>query len=311
MSKTKEPKFTVKMLHPKYYITWIGVFLMYIISLFPYALLQLIGKFLGWLIFKIIPKRKAIIKRNLELSFPKMKTNDIEKLVNKNQFYSGMYVIEMIMAWFWSDKRIKKIVDIEGIEVLNKLKKSDKGILLVAIHSTNLELGARIYGINCPGVGVYRPNKNIVFDYIQFKGRKRSNKYMLDRKDVKGMLRALKSGDSVWYANDHDYGRHRSIFLPFLGVKKAATMTGGNVLINATKCSLLPFTLSHNSNTSRYTFKYRSVDSDFPYKNVEQGCLFINNIIEESILEAPEQYLWMHRRFKTRPLGEDSLYQDI
>lgn len=106
------------------------------------------------------------------------------------------------------------------------MQAQQRGILLIGIHFLTLEMGARMFGMNEPGIGVYRPNDNPVIDWLQTRGRLRSNKDMIDRKDLKGMIRALKKGEVVWYAPDHDYGPTASVFAPLFAVDQAATTSG-------------------------------------------------------------------------------------
>ncbi len=113
-----------------------------------------------------------------------------------------------------------------GMEPVHTLQANQTGVLLIGVHFLTLEIGARMFGMQAPGIGVYRPNDNPVIDLIQTNGRMRSNKSMIDRKDLKGMIRALKSGEVVWYAPDHDYGPQSSVFVPFFAVEDAATTTG-------------------------------------------------------------------------------------
>jgi len=142
-----------------------------------------------------------------------------------------MAIIETGIAWFWSDRRIKKWSKIEGLEYLKDNLKD--GIIFVGVHFLTLELGARIVGIHQPGIGVYRPNDNPLFDWIQTQGRLRSNKDMLDRKDLRGMIKAIRHGDIIWYAPDHDYGRKNAVFVPFFAVPHAATTTGSYYLLKS------------------------------------------------------------------------------
>lgn len=117
------------------------------------------------------------------------------------------------MAWFWPNWRIERWFQISGLKHIQKAQTHHQGVLLIGLHFLTLELGARIFGIYNPGIGVYRPHDNKLMDWLQTWGRIRSNKSMLERKDLKGMIRALKQGDIIWYAPDHDYG-HVAVCLP-------------------------------------------------------------------------------------------------
>lgn len=308
MSNLTAPTFKKAFLHPRYWLTLTMIGVMYLISWLPYFIQFRLGQGLGRLAMVIMKKRRKTIERNLELCFPNMSADEREALAQKNIDNTGLAMFETGMAWFWPDLRVERHVSYEGLEYIHQLAEQGKGVLLVAVHSLNLELGARAFGLKTPGVGVYRPNTNPCFDYFQFNGRIRSNKYMVDRRDVKGMLRALRKGERVWYAPDHDYGRRRSTFAPLFAVEKACTTTGTSLLVDASDCAVVPFAMVRNTDTGRYTLKVFPPLGEFPHNDPDAAAAYVNKAIERSIMEAPEQYMWLHRRFKTRPEGEESLY---
>ena len=219
-----------------------------------------------------------------------------------------MAIIETGMAWFWSDRRIKKWSKIEGVEYL-KDNLAD-GIIFVGVHFLTLELGARIVGIHQPGIGVYRPNDNPLFDWLQTQGRLRSNKSMLDRKDLRGMIKAIRNGDIIWYAPDHDYGRKNAVFVPFFAVPQAATTTGSYYLLKSSPNSkVIPFAPLRNADNSGYTVTI-SPPVDFSDLHDEtEIAARMNQVIEKEIMKGVEQYMWLHRRFKTQP-NEENLYSE-
>ncbi|MEJ2765699.1 LpxL/LpxP family Kdo(2)-lipid IV(A) lauroyl/palmitoleoyl acyltransferase [Photobacterium sp. MCCC 1A19761] len=308
MSKFATPTFKIAFLHPRYWLTLLLVGVMYLISWLPYFIQFRLGQGLGRLAIKLIKKRGKTIARNLELCFPDMPKEERDAIARKNVDNTGLAMFETGMAWFWPDIRVKRHVRYEGFEHLEALEKQGKGALMIAVHSLNLELGGRAFGLKAPGVGVYRPNNNPCFDYFQFKGRVRSNKYLIDRKDVKGMLHALRNGEWVWYAPDHDYGRRRSTFAPLFAVEKACTTTGTSLLADASGCALVPFAMVRDTDSGQYTVKVFPPLDAFPHNDPDAAAAYVNKAIERSIMEAPEQYMWLHRRFKTRPEGEPSLY---
>lgn len=308
MSNFTPPTFTKALLHPRYWLTLFFVGLMYVISWLPYFIQYRMGQGIGRLAMRFMKKRRRIIDRNLELCFPNMSKDEREVMIKKNIDNTGLALFESGMAWFWPDIRVNRHVEIKGLEHMKKLEAEGKGALLVAVHSMNLELGARAFGIKMSGTGVYRPNGNPCYDFFQYRGRARSNRTLIDRKDVKGMLRALRRGDRVWYAPDHDYGRRRSTFAPLFAVDNACTTTGTSLLVDATDCAVVPFTMVRDSASGKYTLTMYPPVEGFPNKNPEEGAAFINKIVENSIMQAPEQYMWLHRRFKTRPEGEACLY---
>lgn len=302
------PKFSAALLHPRYWLTWLGIGLLYIIVLLPYPVIRRIGITLGQLSMKVAKRRVYITHRNLELCFPDMPQQERETQVKKNFESTGLAIFETGMAWFWPDWRIEKWCKVEGVEHLFNARDKEHGILLIGIHFLTLELGARIIGIQNPGVGVYRPHNNALMDWLQTWGRLRSNKYMLDRKDTKGMIRALKKGEMVWYAPDHDYGRKNSVFAPFFAVEKAATTIGTSILMRMADPILIPFVPKRHDDDSGYTLIIQPPLEGFPRDDEIDAATFMNHAIEHAIMLAPDQYMWLHRRFKTRPEGEASLY---
>ncbi|WVD69501.1 LpxL/LpxP family Kdo(2)-lipid IV(A) lauroyl/palmitoleoyl acyltransferase [Orbus wheelerorum] len=303
------PRFTKSLLHPKYWLTWMGIGVWYILILLPYPIIYQLGKGLGLLIPKIMYKRQETARQNLKLCFPDMPKQEREKMLRDNFISTGVAIFETGMAWFWSDKRIKKHSTIIGDNYIQQMLKEGKGVLLLGIHFLTLELGGRILGMVHPGVGVYRPNDNKVMDYVQLKGRLKSNKYMIGRYNTKGMIRALKNGELVWYAPDHDYGPKNSVFAPFFAVHKAATTVGTTILVKLGKPAIIPFTPKRGAD-GKYTVSVSSPLKNYPLDDDVAAATFMNKAIENEILKAPQQYMWLHRRFKTRPEGDDSLYSD-
>ena len=301
-------KFTKKLLHPRYWLTWLSVGLLYILVQLPYPIIYQLGKGLGLLAMKIVPYRVNIARKNLALCFPGKSEQEREKILRSNFISTGVAIFETGIAWSWSDKRLKKRCKIIGDEHIVKAQKAGQGVLLIGIHFLTLELGGRILGMNHPGVGVYRPNDNPVLDYVQLKGRLKSNKYMLNRHNTKGMIRALKNGEIVWYAPDHDYGRKNSVFAPFFAVEKAATTVGTAILVKLGRPAIIPFTPKREKN-GNYTISITSPLQTFPLGNEEESATFMNQVIEQEILKNIDQYMWLHRRFKTRPAGESSFYK--
>ncbi len=254
----------------------------------------------------LMKRRVKIADRNLALCFPEMTRAERAAMVKENFANSGLALFETGMAWFWPKWRINKHVTIEGLDTLIDLEKQGKGVLLIAVHSLNLEIGARGLSDQTPGVGVYRPNANPVYDWFQFRGRMKRN-IGVDRKDVKSMLRYLKEGYRMWYAPDHDYGRRRSTFAPLFAVEKACTTTGTSLLAHAGHAAVVPFSIVRDRRGGQYRITIYSPLQDFP-KDADAAAVVTNRAVEQLILQAPEQYMWLHRRFKTRPEGEPSLY---
>lgn len=303
-----QAQFRTAYFHPRYWLTWLGIAALYLVTLLPYPLIRRIGFTVGRLFMRIGKRRVKIAERNLELCFPDMSREARAQILQENFESTGMAVMETGMAWFWPDWRVKKIFQVEGLEHMRQAQAEQRGVLLIGVHFLTLELGARVFGMYNPGVGVYRPNDNPLMDWLQTWGRLRSNKYMIDRKDVKGMIRALRTGEIIWYAPDHDYGPRRSVFVPLFAVDKAATTTGTSILMQAADPALVAFAPIRNKDGSGYRLVISPAIQGFPMDDEVAAAAFMNRVVEKEILRAPGQYMWLHRRFKTRPEGESSLY---
>jgi KDO2-lipid IV(A) lauroyltransferase len=305
-----QPNFRLSFLLPKYWLTWLGVFILYSISWLPFKLQLAMGRVLGRVIFKFASKRKHVALVNLRLCFPDKSEDEVQILLKKNFENTGIALFETGMGWWWPDWRVKRKVKITGFEHLEKARQEGKGVLLLAMHYLSVEMNARGVGYGHPMVVFYRPHNNQLMEFFQFRGRGRSNKYMLGKRDVKGLIKALRDGEVCIYLPDQDYGRDRSVFVPFFGVKEAASTTGTLIFARQKNVETMIIIPVRNDDGSGYTLEVMPPLENFPTKNDVADVTRVNQELEKAILHKPEQYMWLHRRFKTRPNPEDvSLYK--
>ena len=311
MSKNKvlQPNFKLSFLLPKYWPTWLGVFVLYSISWLPYKWQLALGRLIGKLLYKIGSSRKKVALRNIELCFPDMPRAEQLTMLKKNFENTGIALLETGMGWWWPNWRVKRKVKVKGLEHIKKAQEEGNGVLLLAMHYLSAEINCRGIGYTNPMVVFYRPHNNPLMEYFQFRGRGRSNKYMLGKKDVKGLLKALGDGEACVYLPDQDYGRNRSLFVPFFGVK-AATTTGTLIFARKKNTKSMMIIPTRNDDGSGYTIEIMPPLENFPTEDDEQDLNRVNRELEKAISRKPEQYMWLHRRFKTRPNTDDpSLYK--
>jgi len=184
-----------------------------------------------------------------------------------------------------------------------------RGALLMAIHFTTLEIGASALSARHSIDGMYRPHKNPVYDYVQSKGRRARDPLgvVYPREDIRGMFKALRQGRIIWYAPDQDYGRKQSVFARFFGVP-AATVTATARFAKTGNALVLPFSQVRLPDGRGYLIKVHPPLQDFPTGDDLADAETVNRQVEKMILEQPDQYMWIHRRFKTRPPGESRPY---
>lgn len=302
------PSFHYRLLYPRHWLIWFGLGIWWLLAQLPYGFQMRMGSVLGRLMASFAKRRIAIAKRNIELCFPHLSAAEQKKLLEKNCDSLGKVFFEIGIAWFWPKKRLAKLITYEGLEHLKAAEKQSKGVVLMTVHFAHMELTAAFLNIQHSIDGTYRQHFNPVYDLIQKNRRERFNQDTLtiERKDMRRMIKSLRRGRPVWYAPDQDYGVRHSIFLPFFGVNAACltatstlTQLGNAVLISVTCIRL---------DEGGYRLTISPPVAEFPSGDITRDTQTVVSIIEESIMLAPEQYLWVHRRFKNQPEGAPDLY---
>lgn len=300
-NKVLQPDFKLAFLLPKYWLTWLGVFILYSISWLPYKWQLAFGRVLGRLLLKIGSKRKHVADVNLKLCFPNMNKQERERILKKNFENTGIALFETGMGWWWPDWRVKRKFTVTGLEHIENAKKAGDNIYVLAMHYLSAEIIGRGFGLHHPLVIFYRPHNNQLMEFFQFRGRGRSNKYMLGKRDVKGLIKAIRAGDSCLYLPDQDYGRNRSVFVPFFDVKETASTTGTLIFARQPKTKTFMLIPKRHDDGSGYSVEITPALDNFPTDNDINDATRVNQEVEKAILRKPDQYMWLHRRFKTRP----------
>ncbi|TVK94569.1 lipid A biosynthesis lauroyl acyltransferase [Shewanella algae] len=309
MVLVEKAQFSAHLYHPKFWLLWLAVGLARLTLLLPLKWQMKLGSGIGLLAMKLAGSRVNTAKRNLELCFPQMSEAERETLLRRNFQETGKAIFDTINAWWWSNDKVQKHMQIKGQEHVEQTLAAGQGVILFAVHCLPLEMGARIFGQFQPGVGVYRPHNNPVMEYLQVKGRLRSNKALVPKRDLRQMVRCLRNPDVIWYTADQDFGRSSAIFIPFFAVPDAATITGGTTLAKLGKAKVLPFFVERNDDDTGYNIEIQAPLDNFPGENEVEDAKRGNGIVEQLISRNPAQYMWLHRRFKTRPNESDpSLY---
>lgn len=295
--------------HPRFWLLWLGLGLLWLIIQLPYNVILCLGRGLGALMLRTAGYRRHIVTRNIELCFPQLTPPERDNLVRENFASMGIAFFEMAMSWWWPQQRLSALLQVQGLEHLQRAQADGQGVILMAIHFTTLEIGAALLGQRHTIDGMYRAHSNPVFDYVQRRGRERHNAdaQAIERDDVRGMLKVLRQGRAIWYAPDQDYGAKMSVFVPLFGVP-AATVTATSKFAKLGRAQVIPMTQTRLANGQGYLIKIEPPLHNFPSATDKQDCVRINQWIECAIAAQPEQYLWAHRRFKTRPEGEAKLY---
>ncbi|MFP8968604.1 lipid A biosynthesis acyltransferase [Pokkaliibacter sp. CJK22405] len=292
-------------LAPSYWPTWLILGFMRILAWLPTSLGLAIGRGLGWLGYKLITKRRRVTLVNLRLCFPELSEDERERLALEAFKANGMGFVETAYAWWRSHSWAAKRVDAVGLEHLNTALEGGRGVILLSAHFSALDLsGPLILPFVQNSSVLYRPHNNALMEHFIFKGRSRFCR-PVDRKDFRGVRRSLKENRCVWYAPDQDFGLKGAVFAPFFG-QTAATLTITARMPGLNNSPMLMFS-AYRENNGRYTLMFEPVEG-FTGDEVADATL-VNSVIERAIRRHPEQYMWMHKRFKTQPDGKQKLYK--
>lgn len=292
----------------RYWPTWLGLGLLWCLTRLPYAWQTGIGRLLGTTFCLFASNRRHIAEVNLSLCFPELAEQEREKLLTDHFMSLGIAILEIAMSWWATDKQLEKRVSIDGLRHLQDALKRGKGVILLSAHFTTLEIGGRLLALYAPFHVMYRKHKNPVIERVMRNARIRNFDKAIPRKDLRAMLQSLKQNLPVWYAPDQDYGAKHSIFVPFFGVQ-AASITASSRIARMSDAAVVPFFQTRLPDNQGYQLRLYPALEDFPGEDIEQDTLRINQLIEAQIRLQPEQYLWVHRRFKTRPPGEERPYK--
>jgi len=305
--KNQRPTFKQALLHPRYWITWLGLGFGWLLAQLPFTLQMQLGKMTGLIMRKASSRRVKIAETNLTLCFPDKSQDEIQKLINANFESVGIAVMETLISWWSSPSKLKSRVTIEGLDYLENAVKEKHGVILLGAHYTTLEIAGKLLAIFYTHFdALYRQHKNPVFDFVMYKRRKTYCEDVIERGNMREMLRSLKKGRTIWYAPDQNYGAEHSVFVTFFGIP-AATITATSRLAKMTQSKVVPFSHQRIDN-QRYVLRIYPPLEDFPSEDITEDTQRINHIIENEILKMPEQYLWSHRRFKTRLDGLPPVY---
>lgn len=305
--------FKQSFLHPRYWLLWLGLGMLFALIHLPYKWTRAMGSLFGRAMYFFAIARRHIVARNLELCFPTLSTKERTKITKQNFAAMGIAFVEMAISWWWPKKKLRKLIKkVEGTQYLMQAQEANQGIILMSLHFTTLEIGAAMLATLFPLTGMYREHGNKLFDYIQRSGRERMNleSEAIERDDIRAMIKVLKRGETIWYAPDQDYGRKQSIFVPLFGIE-AATVTATSKFARLGKAKVIPFVQRPSADGTGYELYIYPPLDNFPSNSNELDCLTINQWVEKCVTEQMDQYLWAHRRFKTRPEGQPSLYSKL
>ena len=280
---------------------------LWLLRLLPLAALAAIGNGFGTLLYAFGHARRRVCLINLARCLPELEAGARDALARRHFQAFARAFLERAILWWGSPARIRKLVRIEGMEHFEAVRSGP--LILLAPHFVGLDMGAARLMQEFDIVSIYSRQKNEIFDAVLYAGRMRFGRVtLLSRQDgVRPALRAMQAGRPFYYLPDMDYGQRDTIFVPFFGVD-AATITGVSRLARLAGARVLPCITRMLPRGEGYVVRFLPAWENYPGASIEADTRRMNDFIEDLVRQMPEQYLWVHKRFKTRPPGEASWY---
>ncbi len=284
-----------------------GIFLVWLLHFLPLPVLAWVGNALGMLLYAAGAERRKVASTNLRLCFPEMNERERVALVRAHFRVFARCFLERGILWWSSGERIQRLVRVVGLEHFKEVE--DGPVIILAPHFVALDVGGSWMAQHTNLVSVYSNQKNLLFHELLLRGRSRFGKQLLYSRQ-EGMLpvvRALRKGIPFYYLPDQDFAARDALFIPFFGVP-ASTLTTVPRLVEMTGARVVPCISRVLPGGRGYEVRFYPAWKNYPTGDLAADTRRVNEFIEQRAREMPEQYFWLHKRFKTRPEGEENLY---
>lgn len=286
------------LLLPQHWPAWVGMGMLYGLSLLPYSWLLNIGSFFGRVLGALPFRHRGITLKNLQMCFPEMSNSQRRRLRAAHFRSVGISLCETALAWWASDARLRRLVEYRGVENIAASMQGGAGSMLLVSHFTTMEITGRFISLMHPIDIVYRvPRSKVLAWFIAW--RRGALAYrVIENDDIRAMVRALRNRELVWYAPDQAFRKKGAAMVRFFGVP-CATNTATSRLAEATGAAVLPYFLHRLPGAAGYRAEVLPKIADFPSADAVHDAERIHALIETQVRQSPEQYLWLHRRFKS------------
>ena len=291
-------KTLLPLLRPHYWPTWLAIGALKALQLLPVPVLGVLGRALGSMAARLPLSFVRIARTNMGICMPELSDQQRELLLKEHFRSLGLGIFETAIAWWGSSKRIASITELEGAAHLRAALERGRGAILLSAHFTTLEIGGRVLcdelkrEINI----MYRPTANAVLERFLARNRGERAKRAIPRDDVRTLIAALRANEPVWYAPDQAYRKKGAEMVPFFGIP-AATNTATSRLARMTGAAVLPY-FQERLPSGKYRMVIHPMLENFPSDDAVADARLFNSLIEAQVRRVPEQYLWIHRRFK-------------
>ncbi len=302
--RSSEPVFSRRWLAPAYWPIWVLVGLMWLLAQLPWTWQRRVGRGIGHLLYYTARSRRRVASTNIALAFPEFTPVERQQLVRRIFLETARSLPETCVAWFGDPRRTGATWQVENDDLARQAVASGRGALFVGAHFSCVDICGAYMGTLVDFDSLHRPHNNPLLNYFQHRGRRRFLGGLVARKDMRGLVRRLRRGRGIFYAPDQDLGRKHSLFVPFFGIP-TATVTATSKLVQMSGCEV--FLILTVRTETGYRIRVEPAPA-LASEDTEAALAAYNGWLERAVREDPAQYLWLHKRFKTRPEGEPSPY---
>lgn len=271
--------------------------LLRLMALLPFPVMLAAGAALGAILRRLPLGWTRIARRNMELCLPELDAAARERLLDRHFSSLGTALLEVPLAWWTSQRRIDRLISVEGAEHLRAALARGRGAILLTAHFTPMEMAGRMLASVSPVNVLYRPTKNEALAYVLGRCRCDLGVRPIPRDDIRALITALKNNEAVWYAPDQSYRKKGAEMVPLFGIP-AATNTLTSRIARMTGAAVLPYFVERLPGSAGYRAIIHPPLENFPSDSPAADAERFHRLIESRVRAVPEQYLWIHRRFK-------------
>lgn len=285
----------------------ISVFLMWLLHFLPLPILAWVGNAAGMVIYALAVERRRVARTNLRLCFPHMSEDERTALLKAHFRVFARCFLERGILWWSSQARIQSLIHVQGLEHLQAVQREP--VIVLAPHFVALDVGGSWMTQYVNLVSMYSNQKNPLFHRLLLSGRNRFGQQRLysRQQGLRPVIKAMREGYPFYYLPDQDFAAKDALFIPFFGVP-ASTLTTVPRIAEITGARVVPCIPRVLPDGQGYELRFYPAWENYPTSDVEADTRRVNEFIEQRVLEMPEQYFWLHKRFKTRPNNEAKFY---
>ncbi|STZ76818.1 lipid A biosynthesis lauroyl acyltransferase [Bergeriella denitrificans] len=284
-------------------------FLLYLIQLLPFKIIHLIADGIGTLAYYAVAPRRKVGEVNLRKCFPEWSAAQRKAVLKSHFRHMGKLLFEYGLYWYAPAERLRKFVRYQDKHHLDNALAAGEKVILLYPHFTAFEMAVYTLNQDVPLTSMYSHQKNKAMDEQILKGRHRyDNVFLIGRNEgLRAIIKHLRKSDAPFlYLPDQDFGRHDSIFVDFFNIP-TATISGLSRIAALTGAKVIPAIPTREADNT-VTLRFYPAWEHFPGSDLHADTRRMNEFIEDRVREIPEQYFWLHKRFKTRPEGEAGFY---